>query len=283
MTFVGIFSLASVFAAMFALGAGSRPFKLAADVAAFGLLARSLFIALVVVPAAAVAVVTLFDLERALLAGLLLIGISPGAPMALRRSRESGGQASFSMVLQVMVALLAIVAVPAWILLLDALYGGRHDLVLAQVARQVFLAQLLPLGCGSACAFLFPTLAARVSRPILRASGVMLVVVAVLVLWQVGPNLPRLGPLPFAASALLAAIAIVLGHLVGGPAPDTRTTSAVICALRNPGIALLVASANRMPPAVQQMIIAHVVITTLLLLVYLAVRRRLDVPGSVRA
>ena len=78
-------------------------------------------------------------------------------------------------------------------------------------------------------------------------SGVGLLIVAALLLWQFGPLLPALGAAPIAASALLAASAIGLGHWVGGPDEDTRITSAIVCALRNPGIALLVASANGMP------------------------------------
>ena len=274
MDIVAILSLAAVFSAMFALGAGIHPRRLFRELARFGLLARALCVALIAVPLVAIGAATLFGLERAPLAGLLLIGISPGAPMALRRSRESGGHAQFSMVLQVAVALLAIVAVPAWVLILDALYSARADISLEVLARQVFLAQLLPIGGGAICAAVFPTVAARLVGPMLRMSGVGLLIVAALLLWQFGPLLPALGAAPIAASALLAASAIGLGHWVGGPDEDTRITSAIVCALRNPGIALLVASANGMPAMATHMVLAHVVVTAILLLAYLFFRRR---------
>jgi len=275
MDIVAILSLTAVFAAMFALGAGVQPRRLFKELSRFGLLARALCVALVAVPVVAIIAATLFGLERAPLAGLLLIGISPGAPMALRRARKSGGHASFSMVLQVALALLAIVAVPAWVLILDALYSARADISLVVLARQVFLTQLLPLGCGAACAALFPSLGARLAAPMLSLSGVVLLIVAALLLWEFGPLLPALGAAPVAASALLAASAIGLGHWAGGPADDTRTTAAIVCALRNPGIALLVASANDLPPVTTHMVLAHVVVTALLLLVYLFFRRRM--------
>jgi BASS family bile acid:Na+ symporter len=280
MNSVGVLSLVSVFAAMFALGAGSRPMLLVRQLGEFGLLARCLGMALIAVPAVAMLAGSLFALQPAALAGLLLIGISPGAPMALRRSREHGGHASFSIVLQVAVALLAIVAVPAWVLLLDLLYGAHADIDLVPLAHQVLMAQLLPLGLGVACALFQPSIAARLAGPLLRLSGIMLLVICALVLWQVGPLLPGLGMRPFGASALLAASAIGLGHWVGGPAADTRTTSAIVCALRNPGIALLVASTNAMSETAKQVVMAHVLVTTLLLLAYLAARRRWAGPAE---
>lgn len=273
MNAVSTIALGTVFASMFALGAGFQMRWFTQEMPKPGLIARCLGVALVAVPAMAIILGPLLELKPGLLAGFLLIGISPGAPMALRRSQDSGGRVSFSMVLQVTVAVFAIFAVPAWVLILDALYGERAGIDILDVAKQVFLAQLLPLACGAACAIRFPLLAARVARPLLRASAVLLLVIVGLVLWQVGPKLPALGVAAFAASALLAASAIGLGHWAGGPAADTRTTSAILCAMRNPGIALLVASTNRLPETAKLVVIAHVLMTALLLFLYLALWR----------
>jgi bile acid:Na+ symporter, BASS family len=273
MNVVATAALASVFAAMFALGVGLQPQRRSQEMPKFSLIARCLAIALVAVPAIAIGAATLLGLERGSLAGLLLIGISPGAPLALRRSHDSGGRASFSMVLQVMVAVLAVFAVPAWVLILDSLYDVHAGIGMADLARQVFLAQLLPLSLGAACAISFPSLAATLTTPLLRLSGLMLLGIVVLVLWKVGPKLPSLGVAPFMASALLASSAIGLGHLVGGPAPDTRTTSAIICSLRNPGIALLVASTNLLPETTSMVVLVHVLVTTVFIVAYLAFRR----------
>lgn len=274
MNTVSAICLASVFVAMFALGTGSQPRRLVQEMPALALVARCLGIALIAVPVMAILLGSILELKPGVLAGFLLIGISPGAPMALRRSQESGGRASFSMVLQVTVALLAIFAVPAWVLILDAISGASAGIAMMDLARQVFLAQLLPLMCGAALGNRFPLLAARLTIPLLHLSGGLMLVIALLVLWKVGAKLPALGVAPFVASALLASSAIGLGHWVGGPAADTRTTSAILCALRNPGIALLVASTNRLPEAATLIVIAHVLVTTLLLVAYLALSRQ---------
>jgi BASS family bile acid:Na+ symporter len=273
MNSIGILSLATVFAAMFALGMRLQPQRLTQEMPKFSLIARCLAVALLAVPALAVVLGSLFDLPRGPLAGLLLVGVSPGAPMALRRSHDSGGHASFAMVLQVTVALLAIAAVPAWVYLVDALYHAKADIGIVSLARQVMLTQLLPIGLGAAFGLWFSAHATRVSTLLLRFSAALLVVVTLLILWQGGPKLPSLGVTPFAASILLTLCAIGLGHWAGGPSPHTRVAAAFVCAMRNPGIALLVASTNRLPETATLVVLAHILLTALLLAAYLAIWR----------
>ena len=53
------------------------------------------------------------------------MAISPGAPVALRRSLGAGGHRSFAPALQIAVALLAVVSMPLSIAALDEYYGGQ--------------------------------------------------------------------------------------------------------------------------------------------------------------
>ncbi|OAI42653.1 hypothetical protein AYO41_03875 [Verrucomicrobia bacterium SCGC AG-212-E04] len=274
MNLVAILALACVFSAMFALGTRLQPRRLAQELPEFGLIARALGVALIAVPTLALVYASLLEIRPVLLAGFLLIGISPGAPMALLRAHEHGGRASFSVVLQVAIAVFAIFAVPAWILVLDFMYGADAAVDITGIAFEVFRAQLLPLVCGAVCANFFPSLAARLAGPLLRLSAILLLVVLALVLWNLGPRLPELGWAPYVASALLSASGLALGHFAGGPAVDTRTAAAILCTMRNPGIALLILSANRFPAIATVMVLAHVLVTALLLVVYLAIRRR---------
>ena len=278
MSAFSLLALAAVFVSMFGLGLRLNPQRLTQEMPKFSLVARALVVALVAVPILAVLLGESLHLGHAAYLGLLLVGISPGAPLALRRSHDSGGRASFAMVLQVVLAILAIFAVPAWVWIVDVVYGASADIALAALARQVAMAQLLPLGLGAAVAIQMPERAAKLSTPMLRLGALMVVVVALIVLWEVGPKLPSLGILPFVASGLLTIAALGLGHWAGGPEEDTRTVAAVICAMRNPGIALLVASTNRLPKESTLMVLAHVLLTALLLVVYLAMRHHFFAP-----
>ena len=76
---------------------------------------RALFSVLVAVPVLALAMTRAFDLSRAAEIGIVLMAISPGAPVALRRSAAAGAHAAFAPGLQICVALLAVVSMPLWI------------------------------------------------------------------------------------------------------------------------------------------------------------------------
>jgi BASS family bile acid:Na+ symporter len=266
---VGFFALLCVFMAMAGLGAGTNPARLNLSRPDLWRVAATVALALVAVPLVTLLVARSLDLRSAALVGILLVGISPGAPLALRKSRESGGEAGFSTVLQVTVALLSIVAVPAWIVILGVLYGREAGISLAILAKQVFIAQILPLACGIALAFWTPAFAKRIASPLLRASNILLLVVAVLIVSQVWRALLGEPVHAAIASIVITGSALAMGHWACGPSRETRTAGAVICALRNPGIALLVASANGFPEASKVVILAHVLITAIMLIVYL--------------
>lgn len=271
---LGAAALVCVLLAMTALGAGIRPARLLGAGLDLSPIAVALGIALVAIPAAAWFLAETFGLRAGALVGLLLMGISPGAPLALRRSRDSGGDAEFALVLQVAVAVLAIVAVPVWIMILGAVYGREAGISLALLARQVFVAQILPLACGALLAHFAPEVARRVAGPMLRLSGLLLAVVALLILahvWRPMIAIPLQG---LGASVALALVGIGLAHLACGPDPARRTTSVIVCSLRNPGIAFLVASANGLPEGSKVMIMAHALVTAVALAVYVAAIRR---------
>jgi BASS family bile acid:Na+ symporter len=152
---IGLASLVAVFLAMFALGADVHPSDLLRVRADARAVVLTLAAALVAVPVATLVAAIVFGLHSAFLAGVLLVGISPGAPLALRRAHDAGAHVPFALTVQVLVALLAIVAVPVWILILNAIYDRGVAVSVAALAKQVFMAQLLPLCCG----LLFATLA----------------------------------------------------------------------------------------------------------------------------
>jgi hypothetical protein len=65
---------------------------------------RGLFAVLIAVPALALALTRLLELPRLAAIGVVLMSISPGAPVALRRSLGAGGHRAFAPSLQISVA-----------------------------------------------------------------------------------------------------------------------------------------------------------------------------------
>jgi bile acid:Na+ symporter, BASS family len=271
---LGAVALVCVFLSMMALGAGARPTRVAGGKLPLRPVIAALGVALVAVPLAALVLARVFGLSSGPLAGLLLMGISPGAPLALKKTSDEGKTGHFALVLQVIVAVASIAAVPVWLLILGALYGRPAGLSFVVLAKQVFIAQILPLGCGMALAWWRPEMARRLARRMLRIAGIVLVVVALLLLAVVGPGLATLPVPAIVASVLLSVVAVALAHFACGPDPGTRIAAGVVCALRNPGIALLVASANGLPEGAKIMVVCHVVTTAIVLGLYLAAMRR---------
>jgi predicted Na+-dependent transporter len=115
-----------------------------------GPIARGLFSVLIAVPAAALAITRLVELARLVEIGIVLMAISPGTPVVLRRSLGAGGHHVFASSLQISVAILAVMSMPLSIAALNHVYSGHASIAPWHVARQAFVAQLLPLGLGVA-------------------------------------------------------------------------------------------------------------------------------------
>ncbi|MGB2818176.1 MAG: bile acid:sodium symporter [Burkholderiaceae bacterium] len=269
-----IVAAATVFAVMFDLGLGIvlREFRWVLQHP--GLILRGLFAVLVAVPVLALVVVRAFDLPRGVEIGIVLMAIAPGAPVALRRSLGAGGHRAFAPALQILVALLAVVSMPLTIAALNQLYSGKASLDPRDVARQVFLAQLLPLGLGIVVRQLAPRITARAEPILRRLATLLLPLLVMLVLIDIAPAIMGTRSGVAIAIVLLTALAAGTGHALGGPHSATRTAVAVCAAARNPGLALLVATLNAAPPGVVATIFAYLVFSFLTLIPYVAWSRR---------
>jgi BASS family bile acid:Na+ symporter len=241
-------------------------------------MAKGLFSVLVAVPVIALALTRAFDLPHHAEVGIVLMAISPGAPVALRRSLGAGGHPAFAPALQIAVAVLAVVSMPLMIAALDLYYGATATIAPGHLARQVFFAQLLPLGLGMLARGLVPAVAGRVEPHLRRAGGVLLVLLLLLALVDAGPMVVGSGLRVGLAISVLTALALAVGHLLGGPEPATRTALAISSAARNPGLALLVATLNAAPPAIGRTVLAYIVVSAVTVIPYVAWRRRAAPP-----
>jgi BASS family bile acid:Na+ symporter len=265
---------ATVFTVMFGIGLGVAPRELGRLWRSPAPMLRALFSVLVAVPLLALIIARAFDLTRAAEVGIVLMAISPGAPVALRRSLDAGAHTAFAPGLQICVAILAVVSMPLWIAALNEFYAGQARIDPRDVMRQVFIAQLLPLGVGMALRHFGATLAARIEPAGRRAGTVLLIVAVVLVLAELWRPLYEAGTATIAAMVLTTAAALAAGHLLGGPAPTTRTAVAITSAARNPGLALLVATVNAAPPAIIATVLAYVLVSLLAITPYAVWRHR---------
>jgi len=237
------------------------------------LVAKALFSVLVAVPALALAITSALDLSRAARVGIVLMAIAPGAPIALKRSLSAGGHSAFAPALQILVTVLAVLSMPLSVAALDLVYEGHAVVDPSHIMKQVFLAQLLPLGLGMAIRGWRPATATAIEPALRRAAALLLLVLTVTLVVHLWVHVVDAGPHVGVAIALVTVAALATGHALGGPLDSTRTATAVGSAARNPGLALLVAAANGAPPAIVATVLAYLLVSALVVFVYVLWRR----------
>jgi len=277
---LSIVAAATLFTVMFDLGLAIVPGEFRWVVKRPALLLKGLFSVLIAVPVIALLVTRAVDLPRPVEIGIVLMAISPGAPVALRRSMGAGAHRTFAPALQIAVALLAVVSMPLSIGILNEYYRGQAVVDPQHLARQVFFAQLLPLGLGMAMNRGASAAAAWLEPRLRRLGGLLLIVLLVLVLIDIWHVVIGAGWRAALAIVLVTALALAVGHMLGGPEPATRTATAICSAARNPGLALLVATLNHAPPAITATALAYLLIAAVTLIPYIAWRRR-AVPAAI--
>ncbi len=214
---LALVAVATIFTLMFQLGISVAPGEYRSAWRAPGLMVRGLFASLVAVPVVVFVVARAFGLPRPAEIGLVLMAISPGAPVALRRALDAGADRAFGPALQVAVAVLATVSMPLSIAAFDEVYGGSASVAPWHLARQVFLAQLLPLGLGMAARHHFGPRLAPLEPLLARLAAGLLMVFVALVLVDVWHTVLGAGGRVMLAAAVASLLCLGTGHLLGGP------------------------------------------------------------------
>ncbi|MGF1569516.1 MAG: bile acid:sodium symporter family protein [Nodosilinea sp.] len=238
------FAQITLFAVMLSMGMALRFQGMAMLWRRPGLLLRCTLAAFVVVPLAAMVVTWLLPLPFTVRAGIGAMAIIPGAPVIYRKMQKGPGDPNLAGSFQATMALLSIVLVPLWLSILAALYPNDATVPLATLFKQIMAVQFIPLVVGAALSQWLPDLAEELDEPLHRISTAMLAAVLILVL-VVGLRLVlTAGPLPVLAVSLMAAAALLAGHILAGPDPVVRQTIAIANASRNTGLALVLITLN---------------------------------------
>jgi BASS family bile acid:Na+ symporter len=255
-----------------AIGMGSTPADLVELLRRPKLLIRSVVAMYLLVPLLALVLMAVHPVSIAVEVSLLVIAISAGAPLLPKKLMGLDNEAYvFSLV--VTSSLLAVVTVPAWLAVLKAAFGGAAVLSSGDVARVVASTVLVPLLLGMVLRWLVPFVNDRLSDLVLRAAGVVLTLLGVVLLGMHWRFLIEAGWSFLLALGLLITGALAIGHWLGGPEDDDRTALAVACATRHLGIAVLVA-ASLPGPRVMVLVVAYLVVSAVVSVPYLSYRRR---------
>jgi len=271
---IGLFAMLAVFAVMFAIGLmlGREQFEAALQRRV--VLLAVVFAVVVPVPALAVLALKVFGLKASVALGIALMAISPGAPVALRRALDAGASRAFSPALHLAIVMMAVLTVPATVVILDWIFAAGFTITPFHIGRQVFFAQLLPMALGATLRALRPALAARLESPLVRIGNLLLLALAILVLADMPAIIGAVGWTPTLAGIGITVCALAVGAAFAWRDPDVRPAAAIAAAMRNPGLALVIATVNDAPPAVTAAVIGYALGLGLTIIAFLQWRKR---------
>lgn len=272
----------TLFSVMLALGLSLRPRSMHHWRSRPGLPLRVLLGSCLLVPLLGLLLLQLpwsWALSQPARHAIALMAVCPSAPLALRKAGASGGDRQLAALLQVSAAVAAILTIPLMGVVFRQTFHQEGWLIRPMdVAWQVGQVQVLPLLLGVLLRQRLPHLAERMERPLERLANGLLLLLLLVVLLKAGPALLVTvleEPAALLAMAVLTAVSLALGRWLGGANRGERLTTALVTAMRNPGLALLFATAHgQQLPGLKVWILAYVLITVLVSLPLVRLDRR---------
>ena len=239
------------------------------------LLARSLLSVFVLMPLVVVALDLIFDFRPPVEVVLTALAISPLPPLLPRKETGAGGSTSYGLGLMAVLAVVSIAAVPLSLEILESVFRRELAMSALTVAGLVVKTTLAPLVAGVAVRRLMPSVAARIEKPLIRISSVLLTVaVLILVAASLSAIWAAVGDGTVLAMTLVTLAGLAMGHMLGRPEPDHSVVLALATSCRHPAIALTIAATNYPDQQFAGIILLYLVVNALVAIPYLKWQRR---------
>jgi BASS family bile acid:Na+ symporter len=230
---------------VFGSGLGARFSDVAALLHRPGLLARSLFAVLVVAPALAVALVSVFDLKHEVAIALVALSISPLPPLLPSRGERAGGRPEYGLGLVLLLAVLGVPIIMVSAAILQEVFGREYLSTPWAIARLLALTMVAPLVAGMALARISPLTAQRLERPLEKVQRWLLPIAMIVLLISAAPDIVALiGNHTLSVMGIFVVGTFAAGHLLGGSDRKYAAVLAFATSCRHPATALTLASAN---------------------------------------
>ncbi len=229
--------LGFVSGSMIALGLNLTIAQIIAPFKHFKIVIRALLANFLIVPLVAYGLVSVLPLPEGVRTGIILLGIGGGAPFIPIIVTTAKSHVGSSVGLMVTLLIITIFFMPIVVpRILDGTSLDSWD-----IAKSLLAIMLLPLVLALAIKAHFPGIAARVQPYAARLTSISIVVL-------MGTVIALYAEVILASASILPVIILVfllamsVGYLAGGRKQHARIVLAVGTGLRNPPIAILVAS-----------------------------------------
>ncbi len=186
----------------------------------------------------------------------------------------AGGSFNYGASLQVTLSLSVVLLTPIVLTIFGSVFPGATETVDAfQVAKQIAVVQFLPLSIGLVLRQVGAEIADEISDFLTITADTLFVVLALFLLVLSLDLIPKLGMMPIILILAIATASLLIGHLLGGPEPETRAVVAIAGVARNAGLALLIAIQNQQTAAIP-VILSYLILGALVAFPYSAWMKR---------
>jgi len=248
------------------------------------LVARAEIANYLLVPLAALGLLMAGHAHPMVAAGFLIAAVCPGAPYGPPFTGLAKGNVPVAVGLMVILAGPSALVAPLLLHFLLPIIAGNKPLKVnaVKMVATLLFTQLLPLCAGLALRWKRPGLALKLEGPAKRLSMLLNLLVFGFILYVQWHILTSIRPGEFLRMFLLVLATFVIGWAMGGSNVRTRRAMTASTAVRNVGIALVIATGSFPGTAAVTSAFAYAVFQTVLLaLVVLAWGKTLSVEEAV--
>jgi bile acid:Na+ symporter, BASS family len=243
---VNLLAAVTLFEMMVTIGLGVTVAEIVVVAREWCTLARAGLANYVIVPAAAVGLLLVFQAAPLVAAGFLIAAVCPGAPYGPPFTGLAKGNVSLAVGLMMVLAGSSAFLAPLLLRLLLPLVAGDRpvDVELAKMIETLLADQLLPLGIGLFIRHRWPALARRLGKP---ARGLSVLFNMALLGTIVTAQFPTLIAIPlraFAGMSALVLTGVAAGWLLGGRDEADRRAMAMATSVRNVAVSLVIAASS---------------------------------------
>ena len=244
--FLNLLATVTLFEMMVSIGLGVTVAEIAAVAKDRRLALRAGLANYLVVPAAAVALLLLFDAAPLVAAGFLIAAVCPGAPYGPPFTGMAKGNVALAVGLMTILAASSAVLTPVLLRLLLPLVSGGNPIQIDVVKMIATLLgdQLLPLGIGLFIRHRRPALAGRLQGPARLLSLLLNLALLGTIITVQFDTLVAIPLRAFGGMTALVVAGIIAGWLLGGRGRADRTAMAMATSVRNVGVTLVIAVAS---------------------------------------
>lgn len=198
------------------------------------------------VPAAAVGLIFVFQPEPMVAAGFLIAVVCPGAPFAPVLTALAKGRVAMAVGVMAILAGSSAIIAPLLLRFLLPLVAGHSDLTIKsmKIISTLIMSQFLPLGLGLALHHAKPLPAERLRAPLNRFSTLLNLGLITLILVAQFKLLQEIRLSGYLGMSIMVAATLLAGWLLGGSGSNQRKTMAITTSARNVGVALVIVASS---------------------------------------